>query len=76
MLALVDLAPPEQVIQAAHPIPAIAIRLDDEPVFAVLIALTVLLGQQIHEDVSEVLVCYALWVYESPSTLHPKRVTS
>jgi hypothetical protein len=28
------------------------------------------------EDVSEVLVCYALRVYESPSTLHPNRVTS
>src|SRR5262245_46097059 len=28
------------------------------------------------EDVSEVLVCYALWVYESLSTLHPHRVTS
>src|SRR5262249_41932028 len=28
------------------------------------------------EDVSEVLVCYALWVYESLSTLHPNRVTS
>jgi len=27
------------------------------------------------EDVSEVLVCYALWVYESLSTLHPNRVT-
>jgi len=28
------------------------------------------------EDVSEVLVCYALRVYESPSTLQPNRVTS
>jgi hypothetical protein len=28
------------------------------------------------EDVSEVLVCYALWVYESLSTFHPHRVTS
>jgi len=28
------------------------------------------------KDVSEVLVCYALWVYESLSTLHPHRVTS
>src|SRR2546421_13079014 len=30
VLALVDLTPPEQVIQAAHPIPAIAIGLDHE----------------------------------------------
>ena len=28
------------------------------------------------EGVSEVLVCYALRVYESPSTLQPNRVTS
>ena len=28
------------------------------------------------EDVSEVLVCYALWAYESLSTLHPHRVLS
>ena len=28
------------------------------------------------EDVSEVLVCYALWVSESLSILHPHRVTS
>jgi hypothetical protein len=28
------------------------------------------------EDVSEVLVCYALRVYESQSTLQPNRVTS
>jgi hypothetical protein len=28
------------------------------------------------EDVSEVLVCYALWVFESPSNLQRNRVTS
>jgi len=28
------------------------------------------------EDVSEVLVCYVLRVYESPSALQPNRVTS
>jgi len=28
------------------------------------------------EDVSEVLVCYSLRVYESPSNLHSNRVTS
>src|SRR5207237_1087208 len=50
VLALVNLAPPEQVIQAAHPIPAIAIGLDDEPVRAVLVAVTMLLCQQIHEQ--------------------------
>ena len=34
------------------------------------------LSQASAEDVSEVLVCYALRVYESPSTLQPNRVTS
>ena len=32
--------------------------------------------QQLAEDVSEVLVGYALRVYESPRTLQPDRVTS
>src|SRR4030095_15980683 len=45
VLTLVNLTPSEQVIQAAHAIPAVPIGLDDEPVSAMLIALTVLLGQ-------------------------------
>src|SRR5262245_44956995 len=49
LLDVIDLAPPEQVIQSAHSIPAIAISLNDQPVFALLVALTVLLAQQIHE---------------------------
>jgi len=45
------------------------------PLTYVLGVVTGVLGL-LQEDVSEVLVCYALWVYESPSILHPNRVTS
>src|SRR4051812_34065531 len=48
---LVDLGAAEQVIEATHPIPAIAVGLDDEAMPPVLVAVAVILGQEIDEQV-------------------------
>src|SRR5262249_2292555 len=50
LLDRVDLTPPEEVIQSTHSIPAIPVGLNDNPVPATIVAMTVLVPQQIHEQ--------------------------
>src|SRR5262245_36131432 len=49
-LRLVDVRSPQQIVQSADAIPAIAIALDDQPMLAVLAGTAVLLGQEVDQQ--------------------------
>src|SRR5512144_407537 len=49
LLHPVDLAAAEEIIQAADAVPAIAMRFDDEPMLAVLVAVAVFVAQEVDQ---------------------------
>src|SRR5215204_3433665 len=46
---LVDFGPSQQVVEAADAVPAVAVGFDHQPVLALVVAMAVVLGEQVHQ---------------------------